>query len=92
MITEKDILQTANLAKLEIIEAELPLYINKLRSLLDFAEAVNSAEITAENLKEIFLDYKNMREDEVKKSLIESEATANAKESQDGFIKLTKRA
>lgn len=92
VILEKDIYKLANLAKLEVNESELPFYIKEMQAMIDFAQGVDAAlsEDIAENTKA--LDFNNMREDEVSDSLENAQILLNAKDSEDGFFKLRKRA
>ncbi len=88
----KDIMKIANLAKLEIKEEELDFYLKEMQTMIDFAEVVCTAQtdVNADNIKA--LDFKNMRADEVTESFDRSEIIGNAKDCEDGFFKLRKRA
>lgn len=92
VITEKDIFKLASLAKLEVKESELPFYIEEMQAMIEFAQGVDAAlpENIAENTKA--LDFNNMREDEVSDSLESAQILLNAKDTEDGFFKLRKRA
>lgn len=92
VITEKDIMRMATLAKLELKTQEVPFYISEVQRMLDYAEAVN-IEDSAEKVSEAeFLDFNSMREDVVSESFTVSEILSNAEKTEGGFIKLRKRA
>ncbi|MBR3988008.1 MAG: aspartyl/glutamyl-tRNA amidotransferase subunit C [Clostridia bacterium] len=85
-------MKIANLAKLEIKEEEVPFYISEMQAMIDFAEAVCTAQ-TAESADKVkALDFNDMREDEVITSFDSDEILVNAKDYEDGFFKLRRRA
>ncbi len=92
VITEKDIMRMATLAKLEVKSEEVPFYISEVQRLLDYAEAINTEEPSGEVSEAEPLDFNSMREDEALDSFTASEILSNAKESEEGFFKLRKRA
>ncbi len=85
-------MKIANLAKLEIEEAEVPVYISEMQAMIDFAEAVCTAQATESADNQKALDFNDMREDEVSPSFDSGEILSNAKDYEDGFFKLRKRA
>lgn len=91
MITEKDILKTANLAKLEINEDEIPFYINEIKSILD---VIDDIDVSAEDVFPFDnpVDFKLLREDRAEPSLENSQVISNTKDSENGFFVLRKKA
>lgn len=91
MITEKDILRMATLSKLEIAEKDVPFYIKEIEYILGFAEAVDGASGESGFSEPQPVDYNTLRADEVLPSTESREILLNAKDTEDGFIKLRKR-
>ncbi len=90
MITENEIRKLSTLAKLEVKEEEIPDLLDKIGLILEYAKSLDGIEIT-EQTPERFIDFSQLREDEVTPSFNESEITSNAFEREDGFFKLRKR-
>ena len=92
VITDKDIMKIANLAKLEIKSSEMPFYITEMEKMLCFAETI-SVDENEENISRIeALDFNDMREDSATESFSNSEILSNASHREDSFFKLRKRA
>ena len=91
MITEKDILKTANLAKLEISDMDIPLLVNEINK---FLSIMDDLDVNAEDFQmpQNAADYKNLREDKLKPSLSSDEILSNTKDTEDGFLSLGKKA
>ena len=92
MITEKDIKRISTLAKLEIGDEEIPLYIKEMETVLSAVDSIESALESEKGRENEPVDYNNLRNDEAKPSLKTEEIIANAKETEESFIKLRKRA
>lgn len=89
MITEKDILKTANLAKLEISHTQMPFYIDGVNKILCLMDDIDVS--TEEHPSENAVDFRLLREDETKPSLGNSQILSNTKDTEDGFFVLRKQ-
>jgi len=88
-ITVKDVEHVANLARLELAEAEKERLAVELNAILKYAEKLN--ELNTEGVEptsHVLPLYNVMREDEVRESLPLDKVMANAPEEEDGHIKV----
>ena len=90
-LTREEVLKVAKLAKLEFTDEEIEKYQQELNEILNYMDMLN--ELDTENIKplsQINDDVNNLREDEVKPSLLVSEALKNAPEAVDGTVVVPK--
>ncbi|WP_027094523.1 Asp-tRNA(Asn)/Glu-tRNA(Gln) amidotransferase subunit GatC [Cohnella thermotolerans] len=88
-ITVKDVEHVANLARLELSEAEKEQFAGQLNAILEYAEKLN--ELNTEGIEptsHVLPLYNVMREDEVRPSLPAEKALSNAPEEEDGHFKV----
>ncbi|MBB6731848.1 Asp-tRNA(Asn)/Glu-tRNA(Gln) amidotransferase subunit GatC [Cohnella zeiphila] len=88
-ITVKDVEHVANLARLELAEAEKERLAVELNAILKYAEKLNELDTEGvEPTSHVLPLYNVMREDEVRESLPLDKVMANAPEEEDGHIKV----
>ena len=92
MITEKDIMRIANLAKLQINEIEMPFYIKEMAKVLSFAESVDAALENIEAEENLPVDFSMLRADEISSSFNSEEVLSNTADREENYFKLRKRA
>ena len=93
-ITRKDVEYVADLAHLELTEAELETYVPQLNSILTYMEKLNQCDIAnvapmAQVLSEAPENI-TLREDEPRSGFSQDTALANAAESGSGQFKVPK--
>lgn len=81
----------ATLCNLEIAEKDVPFYIKEIEYILGLAEEIDGASGESGLNEAQPVDYNMLRADEVLPSTDSSEILLNAKDTEDGFIKLRKR-
>lgn len=90
-IDESQIRQAAQLARLELNEQEIALFSRQLSAIVQSIEKLN--ELNTENVEPLihFLPVYNVfREDQVRPSLTNEQALANAPDHADGYFKVPK--
>ena len=90
-LTREEVLKVAKLAKLEFINEEIEKYQQELNEILNYIDMLD--ELDTENIKplsQINNDTNNLKEDEVKPSLLVEDALKNAPETVDGTIVVPK--
>lgn len=90
-LTREEVLKVAKLAKLEFTNEEIEKYQQELNEILNYIDMLN--ELDTENIKplsQINNDTNNLKEDEVKPSLLVEDALKNAPETVDGTIVVPK--
>jgi len=88
-ITIKEVEHVARLARLELTEAEKEQMRAQLDSILSYIEKLNELDTSAVEPTSHVLPMKNVfREDEVRPSLLQEEALANAPDRQDLFFRV----
>lgn len=91
MISKKDVEHVALLSRLELTEEEKAMYTQQLNDILEHAKALDSLNTDDILPTAHVLPIKNVfREDVVGEHLPNSEAIANAPESEGNFIKVPK--
>lgn len=84
-----DVRHVAELAKLELTEAEVTLFASQLAAVLDYAAQLQEVDTTGVPPTATVLPLRNvMRADEVRSSLPASLALANAPEQRDGYFRV----
>lgn len=91
MIKSEDLDRIATLAKLEIKDSEKTEYIEEIENLLGHIEKIMIADEENNEVSYQFKDFSELREDEVKPSLVRDKLLSNADDTQDGFVKLKRR-
>lgn len=90
-ITKKEVMETAELARLEIREEELDRFINQLGNILEYIKDLNQIDTTDVEPTSHVLELSTpLREDEVVQELTTDQALENAPESEDGFFVVPK--
>jgi aspartyl-tRNA(Asn)/glutamyl-tRNA(Gln) amidotransferase subunit C len=91
LLSEKDVLNVAKLARLELSEEEVRRFSQQLSSILGYVEQLNRLDVKdAEPLAHV-LDLKNVfREDAIQPSLPQKEILANGPEVSAGHFKVPK--
>ena len=90
-LTREEALKVAKLAKLEFTNEEIEKYQQELNEILNYIDMLD--ELDTENIKplsQINNDTNNLKEDEVKPSLLVEDALKNAPETVDGTIVVPK--
>lgn len=90
-LTREEVLKVAKLAKLEFTNEEIEKYQQELNEILNYIDMLD--ELDTENIKplsQINNDANNLKEDEVKPSLLVEDALKNAPETVDGTIVVPK--
>lgn len=81
-ITKKEVMETAELARLEIREEELDRFINQLGNILEYIKDLNQIDTTDVEPTSHVLELSTpLREDEVVQELTTDQALENAPES-----------
>lgn len=90
-ITKKEVLDTAELARLEIKDDELDKFINQLGNILEYIKDLNELDTTDVEPTSHVLELSSpLREDEVVQIIDTEEALKNAPESENGFFVVPK--
>lgn len=90
-ITKKEVLDTAELARLEIKDEELEKFINQLGNILEYIKDLNELDTTDVEPTSHVLELSTpLREDKVVQIIDTGEALENAPESEDGFFVVPK--
>lgn len=90
-ITKKEVLETAELARLEIKDEELDKFINQLGNILEYIKDLDRIDTSDVEPTSHVLDLSTpLREDEVKQLIDTEDALRNAPESEDGFFVVPK--
>lgn len=89
MIDEKDVLHIAKLSNLDLTVEEIKKFCQQLSKIFVFVQEYSSLQTEKENSLFFVSQQKNVfREDEIKPSLTQDGALANAKSSYKGFFKI----
>lgn len=90
-ITKKEVMDTAELARLEINEDELDKFITQLGNILEYIKDLNQIDTTDVEPTSHVLELSTpLRDDEVVQELTADQALENAPESEDGFFVVPK--
>ncbi len=84
MVTEKDVLQIAELADVGIGDAEPGTFTHQFNAILEYFDILDRVEGTGQVAHELI---NILREDEIEPSLPQEEVLRNAPATEDGFIK-----
>ncbi len=88
-LTTEEVRHVAELAKLALTEEEIVQYTQQLSAILDYAALLQQVDTSAVPPTPHILPLTNiMRVDEVRPSLTNTEALANAPDSADGFFRV----
>ncbi len=86
-ISEKDVIATAELARLEFDDKTLLMFVRQMEDILDYIE--NLSELDTENVEPTshVLELSTpLRKDEVKQSITQEQALSNTPSDKDGFF------
>lgn len=87
MLTKKEVVKVAKLAKIELSEEEVEIFSKQLPQILDFIEKLNELDTSRIfPFYEIFDANAPLREDIPKKGLTNEEALANSPQKENGFF------
>lgn len=88
MLLDKDkTRKVAKLANLPISDEELDKYSTQLSKILDYIDQLEKVDVSDIGpLYNVSLNHSVMREDEVRRSLHQEEATKNASKKSDGYF------
>lgn len=90
-ITKKEVLDTAELARLEIKDDELDKFINQLGNILEYIKDLNRLDTTDVEPTSHVLELSTLlREDEVAQIIDTEEVLRNSPKSEDGFFVVPK--
>ena len=91
-LTKKEIKELASLSKIELNEKEIEKFTDEMQTIIssvetlkDFKQKTNSS-FSDYEFNEI--DFEELREDEVSKSMTQQEALSNAPEKENGYFKV----
>ncbi|HID42773.1 MAG TPA: Asp-tRNA(Asn)/Glu-tRNA(Gln) amidotransferase subunit GatC [Archaeoglobaceae archaeon] len=87
MITDRDVLHIANLAKIEINDEEVEKFRKDFQDILDYFNILDEVDENVEPSFQVLPLINVFREDEAKKSLPREEVLKNARHVEDGYIK-----
>lgn len=91
MISKEELLELADLCKLEIPEDELEAYRQDLANKIDFLEGIKEVDTEGVDLSYNVNKMKNpLREDKIEESLPREEVLKNTVEEQYGYFKILK--
>ena len=90
-ISKKEVLETAELARLEFDEEDLEKFTNQLGRILDYIEGLNKLDTTGIEPTSHVLEYSTpIREDTVDQMITKEEALGNAPEREEDFFVVPK--
>lgn len=90
-LSQKELEQAAGLARIELSEKEVTSYTEQLNSILEYVEPLKSLDLANVEPTIYGVSLNNvLRNDEVKPSITQEEALANAPEGEDGFFRVPK--
>ncbi len=87
MVTEKDVLHTANLAKIELEEEDIQKFRQDFQDILDYFNILDEVEEDIKPSSHVLSLVNIFREDKEGECLSQEEALKNAKNVEDGYIK-----
>ena len=86
-VDEKLVKEIASLARLDLSQEEMEMFISQFRDILDYVGILN--EVDTESVPPAYLSTANQsvtREDEIEESVPTEEFLANAPESKDAYV------
>lgn len=86
-VDEKLVREIAALARLDLSQEEIEIFVSQFRDILDYVSILN--EVDTDNVPPAYLLSANkslVREDEVEASVPTDEFLANAPQSKDGYV------
>lgn len=90
-LSQKELEHLAGLARIELSEENLSTYLEQLNSILEYVEPLKNLQLDNVEPTIYGISLNNvLREDEVKPSITQEEALANAPEGEDGFFRVPK--
>ena len=90
-LTQKEVEYVANLARIQVSEAEKDQLSSQLSSILTYMQELNQVNIEGVSPMASVLSQANvLREDEVRESVTQDEAIANAPTAKDGMFQVPK--
>jgi len=88
-LSTEEVKYVAELAKLQLTEAEVELFASQLSAVLDYAAHLQEVDTSHVSPTATVLPLRSvMRADEARPSLSQKQALANAPESKDGYFKV----
>jgi aspartyl-tRNA(Asn)/glutamyl-tRNA(Gln) amidotransferase subunit C len=88
-LSREQVIQIAELAKLELMEAELDTYAGQLSAVLDYASRLDQLDTSSIPPTATVLPLENvMREDSVRPSLTRAQVVANAPDAFEGQFRV----
>jgi len=90
-LTQKEVEYVANLARIQVSEAEKNQLSSQLSSILTYMQELNQVDIEGVSPMASVLSQANvLREDEVRESVTQDKAIANAPTAKDGMFRVPK--
>ena len=92
-INEEKVRHLADLSKLDLKDEEISKYKNEFTKIVDYLDQVKEADTSEyeyKNQHKTPQTYKDLRKDEPKKSLSQSDVTKNAEDKKNGMISVPK--
>ena len=90
-LTQKEVEYVANLARIQVSEAEKNQLSSQLSSILTYMQELNQVDIEGVSPMASVLSQANvLREDEVRESVTQDKAIANAPTAKDGMFQVPK--
>ncbi len=90
-VTRKEVEHIAHLAKLKLNEDELEEFTKDLNQILTYVDQLNEVDTSGvEPLSHPIMSVKNLREDELKKSVSQSDALKNSPKHDEEFFLVPK--
>ena len=90
-LTQKEVEYVANLARIQVSEAEKDQLSSQLSSILTYMQELNQVNIEGVSPMASVLSQANvLREDEVRESVTQDKAIANAPTAKDGMFQVPK--
>ena len=87
VVDEKLVREIASLARLDLSEAEMEMFVSQFRDILDYVSILN--QVDTENVPPAYLSTTNIsvtREDKIEGSVPTQEFIANAPQARDDYV------
>ncbi len=90
-LSQKELEHIAGLARLELSEQDVATYTEQLKAILEYVEPLKNLDLSNVEPTIYGVSLENvLRDDEVKPSITQEKALANAPDGEDGFFRVPK--